>query len=122
MDILRKKLSRKKILPLHVNETNLSNKNYCRHLKQTCYKEPKPRFFVQYRENITENFASRVKKLCDIQMIFKTSKLRTCLPTLKSSFEKNLKSHVIYTSIGNGWSSIYVGQTSRHVTSRTSEH
>ena len=47
--------------------------------------EPKPRLFVQYRGNFTQNFASRLKKLCAIQIIFLTRKLRTCLPTLTSS-------------------------------------
>ena len=82
----------------------------------------KPRFFVQYRGNITQNFAIRPKKLCDFQIIFTTRKLRTCLPTLKSPFDKNLKSHVVYKVTCNGCSSIYVGETSRHVTTRTSEH
>ena len=53
---------------------------------------------------------------------FTTRKLRTCLPTLKSPFDKNLKSHVVYKVPCNGCSSIYVGQTSRHVTTRFSEH
>ena len=58
-------------------------------------KQPNPRFFVQYRGNITQNFASRLKKLFDIQIFFTTRKLRTCLPNLKSPFDKNLKSHVV---------------------------
>ena len=59
---------------------------------------------------------------CKICVIFTTRKLRTCLPTLKSPFDKNLKSHVVYKVKCNGCSSIYVGQTSRHVTTRISEH
>ena len=78
--------------------------------------------FDQYRERSTQNFASRLKKLCDIQIIFTTRKLRTCLPTLKSPFLRNLKSHVVYKVTCNACSSIYVGQTSRHVTTRISEH
>ena len=85
-------------------------------------REPEPRFFVQYRGNITQNFASRLKKLCDIQIIFTTRKLRTCLPTLKSPFDENLKSHVVYKVTCNGCNSIYFGQTSRHVITRISEH
>ena len=60
--------------------------------------------------------------MCDIQIIFTTGELRTCLPTLKSPFDKNLKSHVVNKVTCNGRSSIYVGQTSRHVTTRISEH
>ena len=58
----------------------------------------------------------------DIHIIFTAIKLRTCLPTLKSSFYKNLKPHVVYKVTCKGYSSIYVGQTSRHVTTRISEH
>ena len=57
----------------------------------------------------------------DIQISFTTGKLRTCLPTLKSSLEKNLKSHVVFKVTSNPFSSIYVGQTSQHVTARISE-
>ena len=82
-------------------------------------REPKRRFFVLYRGNITQNFARRLIKLSNIHIIFTTRKLRTCLPTLKSPFDKNLKSHVVYKVT---CSSIYVGQTSRHVITRISEH
>ena len=51
-----------------------------------------------------------------------TRKLRSCLPTLKSSFDRDLKSHVVYEIKCNGCGSIYVGQTSRHVTTRITEH
>ena len=54
--------------------------------------------------------------------VFTTIKPRTCLPTLKSSFDKNLKSLVVYKVTRNGCSAIYVGQTSRHVTTRFSKH
>ena len=97
------------------------NEHHLKKVKSLYKREPKPRFFVQYRGNITQNFASRLKKLCDIQIIFTTRKLRTCLPTLKSPFVKNLKSHVVHKVTCNGSSSIYVGQTS-HVTTRISEH
>ena len=46
-------------------------------------REHKHRFFVQNRGNITQNFASTLRT---------TWKLRTCWPTLKSPFDKNLKS------------------------------
>ena len=96
--------------------------NILKKVKSLNNREPKPRFFVQYRGNITQNFESRLKKLCEFQIIFTTRELRTCLPTLKSTFDKNLKSHVLYKVICNGCSSIYFGETSRHVTTRISEH
>ena len=98
------------------------NEQHLKKAKSLNNKEPKLRFFVQYRGNITKIFANRLKKLCDIQIIFTTRELRTCLPTLKSAFDKNLKSHVVYKVTCNGCGSIYVCQTSRHVTTRNSEH
>ena len=50
------------------------------------------------------------------------NKKATCLPTLKSPFDKNLKYLVVYKVTCNGCSSIYVGQTSQQVTTRFSEH
>ena len=79
-------------------------------------------FLFNTEEISRKNFASRLKKLCNIQIIFRARKLRTCLPTLKSPFDKSLKSYVVYNVTSNGSSSIYVGQTSRHVTTRISEH
>ena len=47
--------------------------------------------------------------------------LRSCLATLNSSFDRDLKSHVVYEIKYNGCGSIYVGQTSRHVTTGITE-
>ena len=55
-------------------------------------------------------------------MIFTTRKLRSCLLILKLSFDRDLKSHVVYEIKCTGCGSIYVGQTSRHVTTRITEH
>ena len=63
-----------------------------------------------------------MKKLCHIQTIFTTRKLKSCLHNLKSSFDNNLKSHVVYKITCMGCISIYVGQTSQHVTTRISEN
>ena len=68
------------------------------------------------KANLLKNFASKLKKLCELQVVFTTCKLRSCLPTLKLSFNRELKFHVVYEIKCNGCGSIYVGQTSRHVT------
>ena len=81
----------------------------------------KPTISLQYKSNLTQNFASKLKKLCEPQVVFITRKFRSCLPTLKSSFNRDLKSHVIYEIKFNGCGSICVRQTSRHVTTRMSE-
>ena len=44
--------------------------------------------------------------------------MRTCLSSLKSNFDKNLKSNVVYEIFCDGYESIYVGQSCRHVTTR----
>ena len=80
----------------------------------------KPTIFLQYRGNFSQNFASKLKKLCELQIFFTTRKLRSCLPTKKSSFDRDLKSHVVYEIKCNGCGSIYVGQTSR--STRITEH
>ena len=54
--------------------------------------------------------------------IFFTRKLRRYLPILKLFCDKILKPHVVHKVICNGCISIYVGQTSRHVTARISGH
>ena len=55
-------------------------------------------------------------------MILTARKLETCLPTLKPSFDKKLKPYVVYKVTCKGCSSIYVGQASRHIITRISEH
>ena len=82
----------------------------------------KPMLFAQHRGNIFKNFAGRLKKLSDNRTKFTTRVLKTCLPTLQSSFDENLRSHVVYKVKWNRCRSIYFGQTSRHVTTRIREH
>ena len=90
-----------------------------KHQKSNTRSYDKPTIFLQYKGNLTQNFAS---KLCELQVVFTSRKLRSCLPTLKSSFDRDLRSHVVYEIKCIGCGSIYVGQTSRHVTTRITEH
>ena len=55
-------------------------------------------------------------------MVFYTRKHKSCLPSLKSSSDKDLKSHVVYELTCNGCKSIYVGQTYPHITTWVAEH
>ena len=93
-----------------------------KHQKSKTRSYDKPTIFLQNRGNLTQNFAIKLKKLCDLQVLFTTRKLRSCLPTPKSAFRRDLKSHVLYEIKFNGCGSIFVGQTSRHVTTRITEH
>ena len=55
----------------------------------------KPMFLVQCREKITKNSRSRLKIVFDIQIVFTTKNLRTCMPILKPSSTKSLESHMV---------------------------
>ena len=50
-----------------------------------------------------------------LQPVITLLKMRTCLPSLKSQIEKNLKSRVVYRIVCPGCNACYVGQTSRHL-------
>ena len=81
----------------------------------------KQQFVLQYRGNISNEFAKRLSKIHHVQTIFTTRKLRSWLPSLKSSFDKGLKSHMVHELTCNGCKSIYVGQTCRHITKRVAK-
>ena len=57
-----------------------------------------------------------------VQTNLTTWKLKSCFPSLKSSFDKDLNSHVVYELTCNGCKSIYVGQTCRHNTTKVAVH
>ena len=82
----------------------------------------KQQFVLQYRGNISNEFVKNLNKIHPVQTIFTTRKLKSCLPSLRSSFERDLQSHVVYELTCNGCKSIYVGQTCRHITTRDAEH
>ena len=82
----------------------------------------KQQFVLQYRGNISNEFVKKLNEIHTVQTIFTTRKLTSCLPSLKSSFDNDLKSHVVYKLTCNGCKSIYVGQTCLHITTRVAEH
>ena len=55
-------------------------------------------------------------------MVFTTRSLESCVPSLKSAFSNDRKSGVVYELSCSGCNSTYVGQTVRHLTTRTEEH
>ena len=81
----------------------------------------KQQFVLQYRGNISNEFVKKLNKIHPVQTIFTTRKLKSCLPSLRSRFDKDLKSHVVYELTCNGCKSIYVGQTCRAITTRVAE-
>ena len=85
-------------------------------------KNVKPFFFLQYRGNISLQLKQKLEKTYDLKTIFTMRKICTCLPSLKSNRDSNLKSHVVDELIWCGCSSTYVEQTRRHLTTRISDH
>ena len=59
-----------------------------------------------------------MRDITNALIIFTTRKLKTCMPSLKSSFSRK----VVYRLECCECKSIYVGQTVRHLTTRIEEH
>ena len=69
----------------------------------------KQKFVLECRGDISNEFVKKLNKFHHVQTIFTTRKLKKCLPSLKSNFDKDLISHVDYELTCNGCKSIYVG-------------
>ena len=80
-----------------------------------------PILMIQYWENHGQTLAKKVRDITNEQIIFTTSKMKFCKPSLKFSFSSELKSIVVYRLECCGCKSIYVGQTVRHLTTRIEE-
>ena len=81
-----------------------------------------PMLMMQYKGNQSQFFANRLQKLTNIEMVFTTRKLESCLPSLKSAFSNHLKSRVVYKLSCIGCTSTYVGQNVRKLTTIIEEH
>ena len=55
-----------------------------------------PQFVLQYTGNISNEFVKKLNKIHPIQTIFTNRIIKSCLPSLKSSFDKDPKSHMVY--------------------------
>ena len=81
------------------------------------------RFFVQYRGKCTDHFSRALHKLGAPCIVVKTlRKLKTVMPSLKPPVSKEFKSCVVYKITCPSCQACYVGQTSRHLITRISEH
>ena len=81
-----------------------------------------PMLMVQYRGNHSQYFANGLRKLTNVQVVFTTRKLESCLRSLKSAFSNDLKSRVVYKLSCSGCTYTYVGPTVRHLTITIEEH
>ena len=80
-------------------------------------------FLIQYRGHDTTRYVNELLKSgAPILPIYTTRKLRTILPSLKPTVEKNFTSNVIYKIKCSGCQSCYVGMTCRHLITRMKEH
>ena len=77
-----------------------------------------PILMVQYRGNHSQTSAKKVRYITNALIIFTTRKMKTCMPSIKSSFSRELKSKVMYRLECCGCKSIYVGQTLKRLTAR----
>ena len=83
----------------------------------------KYKLFIQYRGKASEHFAKDLYKIrAPCRVIFTLRKLKTVLPSLKPPISQMLKSKVVYQITCPGCNASYVGQTSRHLTTRLNEH
>ena len=81
-----------------------------------------PTFILHYRCNLSVRLKEKLQKLSWFNFNFLTSKMKTCLRSLMSSFNKNQKSHLVYEISCSSCESTYVGETCRHVITRETEN
>ena len=75
-------------------------------------------FTLQYRGTVSDTFRRRLNNITRVPVIFTTQKLKTAVPSLKSKIPNHLCSSVVYHITCPGCSVSYVGQTTRHLTTR----
>ena len=79
--------------------------------------------FIEYRGIAIDWFIKSLKSIeASLQPVITLRKMRTCLPSLKNETEKNLKPRIVYKIVCPGCNACYIGQTSRHLTTRFKEH
>ena len=80
-------------------------------------------FKIRYRGKTSDEFKNSLRKIdAPCQVIFKTKKLKTVLPSLKPSVPTSLKSSLVYKIQCPRCSACYVSYTRRHLISRVKEH
>ena len=82
----------------------------------------RPTLMMEYRGNISDRFSHKIRQLTGGCTIFTTRTLKTVLPSLKSAVDKEVRSRVVYQITCPGCQSSCVGQTTRHLKTRLTEH
>ena len=106
-----------------IHET-LSNILECKKSNKPSAEElDKYKLFVQYRGKASEHYAKDLHQInAPCRVIFTLRKLKTVLPSLKPPVSQMLRSKVVYQIVCPSCNASYVGQTSRHLTTRFNEH
>ena len=55
-----------------------------------------PLFTMQYRANPSQLLVAKFRQIYGAEVIFRTRKLKTSLPSLKTSYARELRSKVVY--------------------------
>ena len=86
-------------------------------------KRVKSCLILQYRGKVSDKMSRKVKGISqDINIVFTTCKMKSALPSLKAKVSKDYCSRVVYKITCTSCSACYVGQTSRHLKTRVTEH
>ena len=86
-------------------------------------KEDLHKLFVEYCGVVSDKFEKSLKQIkAPCKVIFTSRKTKTCLPSLKSTIEKPLKSWIVYHFQCPRCNASYVGLSGRHLLTRFKEH
>ena len=79
--------------------------------------------YVSYRGHVTDMFVKKLKESgAPVQPIVTLRKLKTVMPSLKTTTKFESRSRVVYKITCPGCETCYVGQTRRHLLTRFREH
>ena len=78
--------------------------------------------FLHYRGELCFGHKENLPKLTQVTVIYTSRKMKTCLPSLKSSFDQHPKSHVIYEITCSECDFTKLGQFAEQITTRMVEH
>ena len=79
--------------------------------------------YVSYRGHLTDIFVKKLKESgAPVQPIITLRKLKTVMPSLKTTTKFESRSRVVYKITCPGCDTCYVGQTRRHLLTRLREH
>ena len=82
----------------------------------------RPTLIMEYKDNFSDPFSQKVRQLIGGSIIFTTRNLKIVVPSFINSMDKEIRRRVIYDITCPVCLSSYVGQTTRHLKTRLTEH